>query len=362
MTTLAWIAFTLLRGSLALYPARYRHEYGEERACILQLALEDAAGGSWLELLQFCAREWRDLPLSLLREHSKEWKLWMQANGGQPEGAREPGHTIWMGLLPFVLLGAMVMSFEVPREWGNQVLLLSLSGLLMFGGYLGILVGLLIGALAGFPRWSFPYLIYSFVFALYISNASTPGLFIFGIEMWGRDLWGWRAWVPLGIVIILVPILNRHPWKLLNSLWNGVAKNWSHLTFGLYGLFPLLVFISLDEMDNLYSFPGAMVGLILITIGAFFYLRLKTPFWRTFSLIAFAFLGTLVVKATVNFYWDTHSIDILTNERRLLDGPVPYASILAKAVRSALGAILFLLLPGVVKMIGAIKQFAQGLR
>lgn len=359
MTFLVRIAYALLRGSLVLFPARYRREYGDERACVLHLALREAAADGWLSLLYFCAREWRDLPLALLREHGREWRLRMEVDGNHLEGNREPGYTIWMGLFPFVLLGAMMMLFEVPREWGDQDLFLALRGLLMFGGYLVILAGFLFGALAGFPRWSFPYLFYGFIFALFISNASTPGLVVFNIEIWGREIWGWRAWVPLGIVILLVSLLNRYPGKLLDKLWGDIAKNWSRLTFGLYGLLPLLILISLEEMDEMYSFPGAVAGAILLIIGAFLYLRLKSPPWRTISLIAFAFLGILAVKAIVHFYWDTHSINIVTNERRLLEGPVPYASILAKAFKDAIVASLFLLLPSVVKLLGFIQHFGR---
>ncbi len=359
MTPLARVVSTLLRRSLSLFPARYRREYGEERACVLQLALEEAAAEGWLLLMEFCAREWRDLPLALLREYGKEWRVRMEADGSHLESEREPGYTIWIGLLPFVLLGSMVALFEVPREWGNQDLFLTLSGLLMFGGYLVILAGLLAGALAAFPRWSFPYLIYGFIFALYISNASTPGLVVFDIEMWGRELWGWRAWVPLGVVILLIAFLNRYPGKLLVKLWGDVAKNWSRLTFGLYGLLPLLMFISFDEMDNRFSFPGAVAGAILLLFGAFLYLRLKSPAWRTFNLITFAFLGILAVKAMVHLYWDTHSINIITNERHLLEGPVPYVSILGKAIRDSIGTVLFLLLPGVGKLPGLIQHFGQ---
>ena len=361
MTFLVRVTFALLRASLALYPARYRREYSEERACVLQLALEEAAAGGWLCLLSFCLREWRDLPLALLREHIKEWRLRMGKNNVDIQVIREPGYVIWVGVFPFVLLGLMVASFEVPNGWGNQAFIQALKGLLMFGGYLVMLVGLLLGALAGFPRWSFPYLIYELIFALYISHASTPGLVIFGVEMWGRELWGWRAWVPLGIVMLLVPVLNRHPWRLLVSLWNGVAKNWSPLSFGLYGLLPLLMFISFDEMDNTYSFPGAVAGMIFFIIGAFLYLHLEVPFWRTFSLVAFAFLGILAVKATVHFYWDTHSINIITNERHPLEGPVPYASILAKAVRDAVAPVLILLLPGIGKLLSLIDRFVGGI-
>lgn len=360
MTLLARIASALLRASLALYPARYRREYGEERACILQLALEEAAGSGPLRLFQFCIREWRDLPLSLFREHIREWRLRMESNDTDLQNIREPGYTLWVGILPFVLLGIMAVAFEFPREWGNAELFRTLGGVLMFGGYLIILIGLLFGALAEFPRWSFPYLIYSIVFALYVSHAATPGLVVFNIEMWGRELWGWRAWVPLGIVIVLVLLVNRHPWKLLKSLWNGIVKNWSHLTFGLYGLFPLLVFVGFDEIDNTYSFPGAVVATAFIVSGAFLYLRLKIPFWRTFSLFAFAFLGIFAVQGTSHFYWDTHYINPITGESRLLERPIPYGSILIKSIRSALVAVLFLLLPVAVKILGYIEGFAEG--
>jgi len=359
MNFLVRIASTLLHALLALYPARYRREYGEERDSVLQLALEEAAAGGWLRLFQFCIRELRDLPLSLIREHIKERKLQMNADGDQLESGREPGYTLWVGIFPFVLLGIMALAFEFPREWGNGELFRTLGGVLMFGGYMVILVGLLIGALKGFPRWSFPYLIYSIVFALYISHASTPGLVVFNIEMWGRELWGWRAWVPLGIVIVLILLLNRHPWQLLKSLWIGVVKYWSRLTFGLYGLLPLFILIGLDEMEDTYSFPAAVVAVVFILAGAILYLRLKSPFWRTFSLFLFAYFGILVVMATSNYYWDTHDVNFITGERRLIDEPIPYGSILGKAIGNALIAVLFLLLPIAAKLLGYIGHFVQ---
>ncbi|MEW6400761.1 MAG: hypothetical protein AB1649_03115 [Chloroflexota bacterium] len=142
----------------------------------------------------------------------------MKTNDENLPSAQEPGYSLWMGLFPFVLLGAMAVLFEVPREWGNVESLMKLAGLLMFGGYLMLLAGLYVGAVTGFPRWVFPYLVYAFGFALYISNASTPGLVVFGVAMWGRELWGWRALVPVGFVMLLVPLLNRRPRRFLVSL------------------------------------------------------------------------------------------------------------------------------------------------
>jgi hypothetical protein len=355
------IAFALLNSALALFPARYRREYGEERAWVLGMAWEESAARGLLPLLGFCAREWRDLPASLLREYSKEWKLRADSIWDQLENHQESGLALGTGIFPFVLLGVMVLSFEVPYQWGNQNLFRSLSMILMLGGYLLILIGLLLGALAGFPPWALPYLVYAIVFALYIANASTPGLVVFNVEMWGREVWGFRACVPLGIVVLLVARLNRHPWELVNKLWHGIAKDWSRLTFGLYGILPLLVWINFDEMDNTYSFPGAMLGLVLILCGAVFYLRLKSPFWRTFSMILCASLGILAVMTTAHLYWETHSVNLATGESRLLEGPIPYASILAKAVRGTTNTTIFLLLPGIVKLLGLIRHFGPKL-
>jgi hypothetical protein len=61
MTPLARIMFVLLRASLNLFPRGNRHAYRDERAGGLRLALEKAAAGGWLRLLQFCAREAGDL-------------------------------------------------------------------------------------------------------------------------------------------------------------------------------------------------------------------------------------------------------------------------------------------------------------
>jgi hypothetical protein len=75
----------------------------------------------------------------------------------------------------------------------------------------------------------------------------------------------------------------------------------------------------------------------------------------------FASVGILVVKATVHFYWDTHYVNLITGERRLLDGQVPLANILAKAIRDTIVTILFMLLPGIVKLLGLIQQFGQNI-
>jgi hypothetical protein len=272
----------------------------------------------------------------------------METETGQLNFLHRPGSSLWLGLFPFLLLGLMVVAFETPREWVSQETIFSVGLTLMLGGYLLILVGLLAGALAGFPRWVYPYLAYSVLFPLFLGRASTPGLVIFNIEMWGRESWSLRAFVPLAIVFLAVPLLNRQPWRLADALLDGIREDWTLMAFGLYGMLPLFVFLSQDEMEHAYSFPGAVAGMALILLGVFIYLRLDSRFWRTFGLFACAYLAFLAVNASAHLYWDTHSMDIITGERSLLPGPAPYANILVKAVRDAILPTLIVMLPGVV--------------
>jgi hypothetical protein len=292
--------------------------------------------------------------LHQLRDENK-----METDEKDFQVVKEPWYTLGAGLLPFVLLGAMAVLLEIPREWGDANSIMKLAGLGMFGGYLLILAGLLVGALAGFPRWVFPYLVYGFFFAFYISNASTPGLVVLNIEMWGRELWGWRALVPLGLVILLVPILKRHPGRLMGSFWSGMEKDWSRVAFGFYGLFPFLMLLIFDEMDHAYSFPGAVIGAIIFLVGAVLYLSLKSPFWRTFAMLAFAFTGVLAVNATTHLYWDTHDVNLTTGASRLLEGPIPYMGILVKSFKGAIATTLFLLIPGAGKILGFIENSVE---
>jgi hypothetical protein len=237
---------------------------------------------------------------------------------------RRAGNQVWLGLFPFILLGLMTAAFEMPHEWVGQDWISSASLSLMLCGYLVIL------------------------FPVFLGQAATPGLVIFGVEMWGRAAWGLRAFAPLAVVFLTVPLLNRQPWTLADALLNGVREDWTLMAFGLYGMLPLFVLFFQDEMDHAYSFPGALAGMAIILLGALLYLRPGSRFWRTFALFACAYLAFLAVGASAHLYWDTHSVDLVTGESSLLPGPAPYGAILAKALRDAILPTLIVMLPGVM--------------
>jgi hypothetical protein len=61
---------------------------------------------------------------------------------------------------------------------------------LAFGAYLFILAGVLVGWVKAFPRWSYPYIGYGVIYALYLSGVSTPAVQILGYTFPPNQLWG----------------------------------------------------------------------------------------------------------------------------------------------------------------------------
>ena len=147
---------------------------------------------------------------------------------GQKPSSSQPAPTapmpfsqVVLGLLPLVVLGLGTTLREVPTTSRLATTIISIG---FMGPYPAVLIGLLWGWLKGFPRWVFPYLAYGIFFALYLSRASTPGFAMFDIPIWERELWDWRAFVPLGIIVAVALLLSRPPWgpilKMVRDIWD----------------------------------------------------------------------------------------------------------------------------------------------
>jgi len=266
----------------------------------------------------------------------------------QKPALRMPWSQIWPGMLLFLLIGAAAILMETPYRAGQAYQAYPIGIILFLGGYLVILVGLLWGWLNGFPRWTFPYLGYSLIFSWYMSYMASPGLMLFNTPVFGRQLWGWRAWVPLGVVALLVLILSKSATQPVMNLLKNAWMDWTQLAFFLYSLLPLSVLILLDEMDKSYSFPASVIAVIFILLGAFLYL--KYPDWRKgfLPLVFCAFLAILTLGFGSQLYWQTHYVNFTTQEYRLLPGPVPWRTILSKSILPAVVFTLVLLVPGLL--------------
>lgn len=207
------------------------------------------------------------------------------------------------GVSLFIIWGLGLILGEIPHDWGWITRISSGFYTLLLAAPIFIFpIFMCLGWIQGFPRWSYPYVGHVIVFSLYISNASTPGFKLFGYEMFGRELWSWRAWIPLWVIAVIALAATRsfHPIiKFFTNIWN----DWTLLSFGLFGFMPLLVAIGFDEVDRLFSLYF-MVLLALVMVGAaWYYLRAGTQRHRVIALLTGILLTTAVSVVVPSLYW-----------------------------------------------------------
>jgi hypothetical protein len=90
----------LYRAALCLFPAGYRHEFGEELLYAVSMAAADAQAQGEASLWRFAWRELRDLPLALLRAQLRE----RRAPGNLHRGVYLRGWLVVIGILVALLI------------------------------------------------------------------------------------------------------------------------------------------------------------------------------------------------------------------------------------------------------------------
>ena len=324
MDTLLFLLRWLFARALRLYPDEFRADFGEEMQHTFSDTIREAAARGAVPFTKTIAKEFFDFPAALWQAHrtrKPKWMLFqpketMMSDENVLPFTEEPtaGEVI-AGSLPFFIFGLILIFLELPHEW-NVPGWIDTVGRYLFA-FLLILpaMGFGIGWVRNFPRWSYPYAGMAFVLAMYIQHASTPGLRFFGYPIFGRELWGWRAWIPLGVAFVVALAISRSlkPFvKFFTNLW----EDWSIPSYLMVGLLPLIVAISFDEMDRLYSLYF-MVPLAVLLVGmVVFYLRGRHPWQRILALT----VGILTILAATtlgtNSYWLEHGGTSLENARR----------------------------------------------
>lgn len=209
-----------------------------------------------------------------------------------------------IGIFPFILEiinSGLALLFTVilvtPNDFGKQIVnFLISSGITV---YMGIYIA---GWLKGFPRWWFPYVLFIFLFTLFMSNASTPGLILFGYDN-GREIWGWRAWLPVGIASVITILLSLHK-KPLHQFLHVVWHDPSRISFAFYGLSHFLYFIFFDEVNSTYELPFMLFNGITLALFAVLYLRQSDPLKRLGLLYGGSMLVWIVNTIGLAVYWD----------------------------------------------------------
>ena len=164
------------------------------------------------------------------------------------------------------------------------------------------LPGFAIGWLRGFTRWVYPYVVFSILTSLYLMVASTPGISLLGFQLFGREMWGIRACMPGLLMVAIVLALTRSSRSLLVFFEKG-WNDWTRFVYALFGMMPLVNFISFDEIRDSYEMPFQIGLIVLMSLTAVAYLRSTSPTGRVLSLIAGVGLCVLIDTIAPILYW-----------------------------------------------------------
>jgi hypothetical protein len=282
---------------LKLYPRPFLAEFGDEMRAVFAQALNGVGVAGFppvkrrIEMIRLFLKEVWDLPVALLPALRFSFGSGRKEAFAPAAGDREPdkpdawvgSRASWgealLGALPFLLFG--LAHFLIAIHELGKFANLPVNPWLYYGSGLLLLIaiGLAIGGIKGYPRWSYAYL----GMAVYLSSYYFNGSF-------GGVVYGWRFRVPL-VVAILLPLLVTRSLRPLARLIQGAWNDWTRLSFGLYAyLLPIYTTIFLDMKWGTNELIGLAIDTLLLAAGAVAFLRSRTIWQRVVSLQATMFI------------------------------------------------------------------------
>lgn len=305
---------------LNLYPRRFRGEFAIEMHTVFEQLVAEAAKEGALALILVCGREFMGMPINILQEfwhefQGKETRMLPENIVLSSERSATTGQVV-MGSLPFVVFGLFLILLEIPIDWKLPAWLAAFASVIFVSLLLLPAIGFSIGWVQRFPRWSYPYAGMAFLMTLYIANVTTPGLNILGYPIFGREVWGWRACLPLGTAFVVALAISRsfQPFvRLFTNLW----EDWSILSYFMVGFLPLLIAVEFDEIDRLYSLYF-MVPLAVLLVGmVIFYLRGRHTWQRVLALTVGILIIITATSVGSTAYWLEQGGTSLANALRV---------------------------------------------
>lgn len=292
-----------------LYPAPLRRQFGAELEDALALRLAEAAAQGRGALAAILADELARLPAMYARAWMARWKGGsMMAQPLEKRYAPTPWRWVPVGLLPFLwgpvfallglAIGGLWRAFTGRAPSGEDPAFLNLAGT---GG---LMLALLVGGLVvhawrrGFPDWSYPLVLQYVLFFVYLTSVAIPGLVILSLKF--GDVLGLAALAPLALVLLAGLLFTRRARSVPpRDSWKG---DWSSVSYGLFGMTPLLVRIVFDEVHG--EEPFLILLDVLLALVALLFLRSTRAAARTGAILGGLVFVWAVSAVYLGAYWD----------------------------------------------------------
>lgn len=280
---------------LYLFPRVYREEYGDELQAVFNLSLEDAAKRGMVSFAGVVLDELIHLPIAIIYEHLRERRKAKMIGRFSSRFDFAPGsrREFLTALYPFILVGfidplmtvLIMSSLLTPRS-------MLVNGIGVFV-VVSLCILLLLGFVAGLPRWSLPYL----GFALTILSVS---VFSFLLDLRSLRLYdrlaplgdvifegGW--WFGLLVVMILLVTVTR-----TLPAFQRFRNDWTLLCFIPYGGVPFALMLTFDTYTG--DEPFMFLAFLVLASGIWLYLHNQHE-WKRFGVLFGAMTLAMFIAA-----------------------------------------------------------------
>jgi hypothetical protein len=211
-------------------------------------------------------------------------------------------HALVAGAGLFLVMGIELCLQEIPHTWAMSGWVASLHSLFFIAFLLLPAVGYAVGWMRGFPAWSYPYVGLHLVSSLYMTVVATPGLQIFGYTFGSSDMWGWRAWI-LFLVATGIALLVTRSFQPVARFFIQAWRDWTRLSYAMYGFMPLIIMIAFDEIDRLYSLYFMILLTVLMCCTSLLFLLSPKPVMRSVSLVGGVLVTLAVIEVGSTVFW-----------------------------------------------------------
>jgi hypothetical protein len=132
-----------------------------------------------------------------------------------------------------------------------------------------------------------------------------------------------------------------------------VWRDWTRLSFALYSLVPMLLWMAFDEVADRYELPFMIALTLILAGGALAYLRSARAWQRATALLVGTVLARVVATAGMMVYWNTHPEAWMT-------GSLVWRYDVVRA--STTGGVLLLVLLLTPALLGLLRRWVGSLR
>ncbi len=285
---------------LRAYPRPMQVEFGAEMEGVFRQTLAAAKRQGAPALIGICLRELRDWPAAVVGAHLASWPsaqemtpMLTTTEAAQPEDrTRESWAGTLVGALPFLLFGLASALRQFPGGYDRYVYPAS---------YVLMLVGVAVGGVRGFPRWSLIYLGWGLVgTGWWVSMGMDAVSQRLGFNL-GTDQRGWAAWAPLALAVATSLLLSRS----LQPLRALAARRWHNWTWTSLVAYIILSGVVLVFDENHHPDLLALIGAATLAAaaGAMLCLRGASVAQRSLGLLAGLAMMALIA-AYADSTWD----------------------------------------------------------